>query len=73
MQSGASGAYELFWGLIADMQAKNHADMKALHVDMLRMGRGLRQEMEEWGGEVKKLREENERLREENDRLRRGY
>ncbi|KAG1858041.1 WD40-repeat-containing domain protein [Suillus subalutaceus] len=73
MQSGASGAYELFQGLIADMQAKNHADMKALHVDMLRMGRGLRQEMEEWGGEVKKLREENERLREENDRLRRGY
>ncbi|KAG1742422.1 WD40-repeat-containing domain protein [Suillus occidentalis] len=73
MQSGASGAYELFRGLIADMQAKNHADMKALHVDMLRMGRGLRQEMEEWGGEVKKLREENERLREENDRLRRGY
>ncbi|KAG1782317.1 WD40-repeat-containing domain protein [Suillus placidus] len=73
MQSGASGAYELFRGLIADMQTKNHADMKALHVDMLRMGRGLRQEMEEWGGEVKKLREENERLREENDRLRRGY
>jgi protein NEDD1 len=73
MQSGTSGAYELFRGLIADMQAKNHADMKALHVDMLRMGRGLRQEMEEWGGEMKKLREENERLREENDRLRRGY
>ncbi|KAG1743416.1 WD40-repeat-containing domain protein [Suillus lakei] len=73
MQSGASGAYELFRGLIADMQAKNHADMKALHVDMLRMGRGLRQEIEEWGGEVRKLREENERLREENDRLRRGY
>ncbi|KAG2037352.1 Quino protein amine dehydrogenase [Suillus americanus] len=73
MQSGANGAYELFRGLIADMQAKNHADMKALHVDMLRMGRGLRQEMEEWGGEVKKLREENERLREENERLRRGY
>lgn len=73
MQSGASGAYELFRGLIADMQAKNHADMKALHVDMLRMGRGLRQEMDEWGGEMKKLREENERLREENDRLRRGY
>jgi protein NEDD1 len=37
------------------------------------MGRGLRQEMEEWGGEVKKLREENERLREENNRLRRGW
>ncbi|KAG2064111.1 WD40 repeat-like protein [Suillus decipiens] len=73
MQSGASSAYELFRGLIADMQAKNHADMKALHVDMLRMGRGLRQEMDEWGGEMKKLREENERLREENDRLRRGY
>ncbi|KAG2088829.1 uncharacterized protein F5147DRAFT_780837 [Suillus discolor] len=45
MQSGASGAYELFRGLIADMQTKNHADVKALHVDMLRMGRGLRQEM----------------------------
>ncbi|KAG1817312.1 WD40-repeat-containing domain protein [Suillus variegatus] len=73
MQSGASGAYELFRGLIVDMQTKNHADVKALHVDMLRMGRGLRQEMEEWGGEVKKLREENQRLREENDRLRRGY
>ncbi|KAG1792212.1 WD40-repeat-containing domain protein [Suillus plorans] len=73
MQSGASGAYELFRGLIVDMQTKNHADIKALHVDMLRMGRGLRQEMEEWGGEVKKLREENQRLREENDRLRRGY
>ncbi|KAG2100147.1 WD40-repeat-containing domain protein [Suillus discolor] len=49
MQSGASD--------------QNHADIKALHVDMLRMGRGLRQEMEEWGGEVKKLREENQRLR----------
>ncbi|KAG0701781.1 WD40-repeat-containing domain protein [Suillus ampliporus] len=73
MHSGANGAYELFRGLIADMQAKNHADIKALHIDMLRMGRGLRQEMEEWGGEVKMLREENVRLREENDRLRRGY
>ncbi|KAG2131293.1 WD40-repeat-containing domain protein [Suillus bovinus] len=72
MQSGAGGAYELFRGLIADMQTKNHADIKALHVDMLRMGRGLRQEMEGWGEEVKKLRE-NVKLREENDRLRRGY
>ncbi|OJA16024.1 hypothetical protein AZE42_04280 [Rhizopogon vesiculosus] len=73
MHSGASGAYELFRGLIADMQEKNHADIKALHIDMLRMGRGLRQEMEEWGGEVKRLREENAKLREENDKLRRGY
>ncbi|OAX32352.1 WD40 repeat-like protein [Rhizopogon vinicolor AM-OR11-026] len=73
MHSGASGAYELFRGLIADMQEKNHADINALHIDMLRMGRGLRQEMEEWGGEVRKLREENAKLREENDKLRRGY
>lgn len=73
MLSGASSAYELFQGLIADVQAKNHADIKALHIDMLRMGRGLRQEMEEWGGEMRKLREENATLREENDRLRRGH
>lgn len=73
MHSSASGAYELFRGLIADMQAKNHADVKALHLDMLRMGRGLRKEMEEWGGEVTKLREENVKLREENERLRKGY
>jgi protein NEDD1 len=73
MQSSANGAYEVFRGLIADMQDKNHADIKALHIDMLRMGRGLRQEMEEWGGEVRKLREENAKLREENDRLRGVY
>lgn len=73
MHSGASGAYELFRGLIADMQAKNHADVKALHLDMLRMGRGLRQEMKEWGEEVTKLREENVKLREENERLRKGH
>jgi len=73
VHSSASNAYELFQGLIADMQAKHHADIKALHIDMLRMGRGIRQEMEEWGGEVRKLREENAKLREENDRLRRGY
>jgi protein NEDD1 len=29
VQSGASGAYELFRGLIEDMQAKNHADKSA--------------------------------------------
>lgn len=51
-----------------------------IHLDLVRMGRGLRREFREvveggTGGmlEVERLREENRLLREENERLRRGY
>jgi len=54
--------------------------MTGLHLDLVRMGRGLRKELREvaeggGGGllELERLREENRLLREENERLRRGY
>ncbi|OCH92081.1 WD40 repeat-like protein [Obba rivulosa] len=60
-----------------DFRQETRQDITGLHLDMLRMGRSWRQEMrtamEEWGGEMRALREENERLRKENERLRRGY
>ncbi|KAF9227567.1 WD40 repeat-like protein [Gyrodon lividus] len=60
-----------------DFQRETKAEMTGLHLDLVRMGRGWRRELrevlEESGGEIRQLREENKRLREENERLRRGY
>jgi protein NEDD1 len=60
-----------------DFQRETKAEMMGLHLDLVRMGRGWRRELrevlEEPGGEIQQLREENKRLREENERLRRGY
>ncbi|KAK0439556.1 WD40-repeat-containing domain protein [Armillaria borealis] len=60
-----------------DYQKETKAQITGLHLEMVRMRRGWRQElgdiMEQYVGDLKDLREENQRLREENDRLRRGY
>ncbi|KAH9951862.1 YVTN repeat-like/Quino protein amine dehydrogenase [Amylocystis lapponica] len=60
-----------------DFRQETHSEIVGLHLDLVRMGRGWRREMreamEEFGGELKALREENARLREENEHLRRGY
>lgn len=53
------------------------AQIRDLHLDMLKARRETRREMKglfkQHFGEMKELREENERLKRENDRLRRGY
>jgi len=60
-----------------ELRRETHGEMVGLHLDMLRMGRGLRTELrsvvDEFRGELSALQEENRRLREENERLRRGY
>lgn len=60
-----------------DFQRETKAEMMGLHLDLVRMGRGWKQElreiMEERNGEIRELKAENRRLREENERLRRGY
>ncbi|KAK0496764.1 WD40-repeat-containing domain protein [Armillaria luteobubalina] len=60
-----------------DYQKETKAQITGLHLEMVRMRRGWRQElgdiMEQYVGDLKDLREENQRLRDENDRLRRGY
>ncbi|KAG8217793.1 WD40-repeat-containing domain protein [Butyriboletus roseoflavus] len=60
-----------------DFQRETKAEMMGLHLDLVRMGRGWKQElreiMEEWNGEIQELKAENRQLREENKRLRRGY
>lgn len=60
-----------------EFQRETKAEMMGIHLDLVRMGRGwkreLRETMEEWGQELRQLREENKRLREENERLRRGF
>ncbi|KAF8559867.1 WD40 repeat-like protein [Imleria badia] len=60
-----------------DFQRETKAEMMGLHLDLVRMGRGWKQElreiMEEWNGEIQELKAENRRLKEENERLRRGY
>ncbi|KAJ7632551.1 WD40-repeat-containing domain protein [Roridomyces roridus] len=78
---GSSSAHELLRGIVADVmfdfQQEQKAEMVGLHLDLVRLGRGLKQEvhkvMEEYVGDLKELRAENQRLREENDLLRRGY
>lgn len=77
----AGSAHELLRTIVKDVmydfQKENKAEMMGLHLDLVRMGRGWKQElrtlMEEYVGDLNDLREENRRLREENDRLRRGY
>jgi len=60
-----------------DFQRDTKAEMMGLHLDLVRMGRGWKQElreiMAEWSEEIRELKAENRRLREENERLRRGY
>ena len=60
-----------------DFQRETKAEMMGLHLDLVRMGRGWKQElreiMEEWNGEIQELKAENKQLKEENERLRRGY
>jgi len=63
-----------------DYQRETKAEMMGIHLDLVRMGRGLRRELREVaeggvGGlvEVERLREENRLLKKENERLKRGY
>ncbi|EPS98984.1 hypothetical protein FOMPIDRAFT_1061004 [Fomitopsis schrenkii] len=60
-----------------EFRRETHGELVGLHLDMLRMGRGLRGEMraavDEFRGEIAVLREENRVLREENERLKRGF
>lgn len=80
----SSAAHNLLRTIIADVmydyQRETKAEMTGLHLDLVRMGRGLRRELREVteggaGGllELERLKEENRLLREENERLRRGY
>ncbi|KZT69841.1 YVTN repeat-like/Quino protein amine dehydrogenase [Daedalea quercina L-15889] len=60
-----------------EFRQETHGELVGLHLDMLRMGRGLRSEMraavDEFRGEIVALREENRVLKEENERLKRGF
>ncbi|KZT27319.1 WD40 repeat-like protein [Neolentinus lepideus HHB14362 ss-1] len=60
-----------------DFQRDTKAEMMGLHLDLVRMRRAWRKEMQDTMlphmEELRELREENKRLREENDRLRRGF
>uniref|UniRef100_A0A8H7Y6B8 WD40 repeat-like protein n=1 Tax=Psilocybe cubensis TaxID=181762 RepID=A0A8H7Y6B8_PSICU len=79
--SGSSAAQELLKTIVQDVmydfRQETKAEMMGLHLDLLRMGRGwkneLRMLMDEYVGDLRELREENQRLRLENERLRRGY
>lgn len=74
-------AHDLLHSLIRDalydFRKETKAEIIGLHLDLVRMGRGWKKEMkdamEQWGTELKEVREENKRLKEENERLRRGY
>ncbi|KAJ3576856.1 hypothetical protein NP233_g130 [Leucocoprinus birnbaumii] len=76
----AGSAHELLRTIVKDVmydfQRENRQEMMGLHLDLVRMGRGWKQElrtlMDEYVGDLNDLREENRRLREENERLRRG-
>ncbi|CAA7270979.1 unnamed protein product [Cyclocybe aegerita] len=75
-----TSAHELLKTIIEDVmfdfQRETKAEMMGLHLDLLRMGRGWKNElrvlMDEYVGDLRELREENQRLRVENERLRRG-
>ncbi|KAF7778473.1 hypothetical protein Agabi119p4_2818 [Agaricus bisporus var. burnettii] len=74
-------AHELLKSIMKDVmyeyQMENKAELMGMHLDLVKMGRGWKQElrvlMEEYVGDLNDLREENKRLREENVRLKRGY
>jgi protein NEDD1 len=77
----AGSAHELLRTIVRDVmydfQKETRSEMMGLHLDLVRMGRGWKQElrtlMEEYGGDLDDLREENRRLRDENERLKRGF
>jgi protein NEDD1 len=79
--TGGGNAHELLRSIMKDVmyefQMENKAELMGLHLDLVKMGRGWKQElktlMEEYVGDLNDLREENKRLREENVKLRRGY
>ncbi|KAJ3512458.1 hypothetical protein NLJ89_g3507 [Agrocybe chaxingu] len=75
-----TSAHELLKTIVQDVmfdfQRETKAEMMGLHLDLLRMGRGWKNElrvlMDEYVGDLRELREENQRLRVDNERLRRG-
>ncbi|KAJ7046715.1 WD40-repeat-containing domain protein [Mycena alexandri] len=79
--SGGSSAHDLLRTIVRDVLfdvgEAQRSEMVGLHLDLLKMGRGLKKElrelMEEYVGDLRDLREENTRLRQENEHLRRGY
>ncbi|KAJ7709971.1 WD40-repeat-containing domain protein [Mycena rosella] len=79
--SGTSSAHDLLRTIVRDammdFQNDHRSEMVGLHLDLLKLGRGwkneLRDLMNEYVGDLRDLREENKRLREENEHLRRGY
>lgn len=79
--SSSSAAHNLLRTIMADVmydyQRETKAEMMGIHLDLVRLGRGIKKELREVAeggiGELERLREENRMLREENERLRRGY
>ncbi|KAJ7774756.1 WD40-repeat-containing domain protein [Mycena metata] len=79
--SGGSSAHDLLRTIVRDVLfdvgEAQRSEMVGLHLDLLKMGRGLKKElrelMQEYVGDLRDLREENTRLRQENEHLRRGY
>lgn len=60
-----------------EREEEQREELRALHVDMVKMGRAWKNElrtlMQEYVGDFNAIRLDNERLRAENERLRRGY
>ncbi|KAI0784418.1 hypothetical protein C8Q75DRAFT_868447 [Abortiporus biennis] len=79
--SSSSSAQDLLQTLIQnalyDFRRETKNEIIGLHLDLVKMGRGWKQEMnqvvEMLGDELREAREENRRLREENERLKRGF
>lgn len=77
MQKAQEIMRSLLSSAMYDIQQESRAELRGLHLDLLRMGRDWKKEMhgameDMWADEVRALREENKKLREENERLRRG-
>ncbi|KZT02316.1 WD40 repeat-like protein [Laetiporus sulphureus 93-53] len=78
---GSHAAANLLQGMLRDamydFRQETRSQLTGLHLDMLKMGRGIRTELrtivDEFRGELSTLQEENRQLRTENERLRRGY
>jgi protein NEDD1 len=72
-----STAHDLLRTIVSDVLYDLHRDQKAqltgMHLDMIKMGRGWKKDLNDVLRELGELREENGRLKEENERLRRGY